>query len=162
MPASSANQPRATSGSSVQGAANTVGPVGTSSKEPGAASHPIAEASVASRARRSASGTSASPSSPSHNRSNTIKVAGISPASLRTRDSAGCSRSCSSSKSIRPGATRTISASATNGPWLASRSSSSSNSGKYRPRDLPSRLARRAVPSVSIATIVRNPSHFGS
>ena len=70
-----------------------------------------------------------------------MSVAGISPANLRTRDSAGCSRSCSSSKSMRPGATRTISASATNGPGALSPSSSSISSGKYRPSGRPSRLA---------------------
>ena len=86
-------------------------------------------------------------------------MAGISVESIRTRDSAGCSRSWSSSNERLPGRTRTISPSATNGPSIRSWSIPTS-SGKNRFIGRSPRLS--SVISSPTETIVRNPSHFGS
>ncbi len=57
--------------------------------------HPADEASFARRSRRVRNGSALRSSPASRNRSNRMSVAGISPDSFRTRESAGCKRSWS-------------------------------------------------------------------
>src|SRR3954468_5994614 len=157
---SSEYQRSATARSSVHGVSRVSGPGRKTPGSSGTASAPIRAAIAARRARRSDSGSCCRSSSPSRSRSNRNNVVGISAASLVTRDAAGCSRSCSSSKdSVPPSRTSTSSPSATNVP-ASSRSSISTTSGKNRIIGRSSRLTNDTSPST--VTRHRNPSHLGS
>lgn len=112
------------------------------------------------RPRRSVRGTSSSDSPSSASRSKATSDAGVFPASIRTRESAGWMRSVSASKSSRPSRAITISPSSTQRSGSRSFTAVTS-SGKYLVSGFPVRLPS-STSSPSRKTIARNPSHFAS
>src|ERR687888_614648 len=91
--------------------------------------------------------------------SKTTNSAGISAASLRTRDSAGCSRICIESKSSTP--LRAITISPSSAEWGGSSSPSGRSSGKYRSSGRSFRDHSASSPP-SFSSTPRKPSHLGS
>ncbi len=89
-----------------------------------------------------------------------MNAAGVCSASIRTRDAAGCSRSCSASKSRPAPVGMTISPSITQRGGSSARAAAAI-SGKYRVIGRSLRLPS-STSSPSRNRIDRNPSHFGS
>ena len=118
------------------------------------------ESSDASSSRRASSGESISERSPTASRSNATNDAGVSSASILTRDSAGWMRICSRSNSSPCGPATTTSPSTMHSGGKVPTSAGTS-SGKYRFSGFLSRLWMYASPPET-NTIARNPSHFGS
>ena len=149
------NHASASSGSSVCGVIRTcVDPA------PGTPVPSRPESIPSSAARRSENGAPISERSSTASTSNATNDAGVSAASIRTRDSAGWIRSWSRSKSSPAGPATTISPSTALSAGNAFESAAGS-SGKYRFSGRLSRLWISTSPRVE-NTMARKPSHFGS
>ena len=113
-----------------------------------------------SRARRCSSGVSRKSLSPMARRSHATNDAGVSSASIFTRDAAGWIRRSMASKS-RPSEPAITTSPSTTHRFGNADASGATSSGKYRFIGFSSRLCKR-MSSPSRNTSVLNPSHFGS